>query len=132
MNSAMKNYFIIIDDDQLNNMICSRIIDLTLPGSGISTFTSPENGVDYLSSNYITPRDNPAILFLDINMPSLTGWDVLDKISAFPERVKENLKIYMLSSSVDQQDKEKAGNHPLVSGYVTKPLSKVKLMAIFD
>ena len=131
MSQEIKRDFIVIDDDAINNMICYKIIELTIPGSHIMTFTSPEKGVDHIRNNHLINDNHDAVVFLDINMPSLTGWDVLEKIESYPEPARKSLKIYMLSSSVDQQDREKADKHPLVLGYITKPLSKAKLQAIF-
>ena len=131
MSQEIKRDFIVIDDDAINNMICYKIIELTIPGSHIMTFTSPETGVDHIRNNHLINDNHDAVVFLDINMPSLTGWDVLEKIESYPEPARKSLKIYMLSSSVDQQDREKADKHPLVLGYITKPLSKAKLQAIF-
>ena len=123
--------FIVIDDDTINNMICHRIIQLTIPGASVQTFLNPEKGLEYLRSNYSAPDANKAMLFLDINMPLLTGWEVLDIIRTFPRDVTDRIKIYMLSSSVNPQEKEKADNNPLVSGYITKSLSQEKMRMIY-
>jgi CheY-like chemotaxis protein len=131
MSQETKKDFIVIDDDPINNMICSKIIQLTLPGSDIRTFTSPEKGVEHLQKHAQLGSENLTLLFLDINMPSINGWDVLERLDKFPPAVKEKMKIYILSSSVDFQDKEKADSHYLVSGYITKPLSQLKLLEIF-
>jgi len=122
------NDFIVIDDDPINNMICFKIIELTIPGCDVRTFTNPEKGLDHIRRNYPTKNEKGTILFLDINMPGITGWNVLEKIETFAAAAKDMISIYMLSSSVDLSDKEKADNHPMVNGYITKPLSKAKLL----
>jgi len=130
MGPDSKKDFIIIDDDPINNMICFKVIELTVPESEVRTFTSPEKGVDHLLATYGSGADKHAILFLDINMPTLTGWDVLQKMESFPAVAQDHIKVFMLSSSVDQQDRERANRHHLVAGYITKPLSQAKLTAI--
>ena len=122
--------FIVIDDDYINNIICVQFIGLVMPGASVKTFTFPEKGLEYILSTYCDYNANNAILFLDINMPVLSGWDVLDKFKNFPDQVKEHIEIFMLSSSVDPIDKEKANNNPFVSGFITKSLSEAKLRAI--
>ncbi len=123
--------FIVIDDDPINNTICKKIIELSIPDVVVHTFTSPEEGIEYIRSAYPDIADTQAILFLDINMPTLTGWDVLDIMTNFADPVKNKVKVYILSSSVDSLDIEKAGSNPLVKGYITKSLSKAKLQAIY-
>ncbi len=124
--------FIVIDDDMINNMICKRIIELCIPGSKTYTFTNPVMGLDHLTNHLKSALNQETVLLLDINMPSMSGWDVLDKISDLPEHLRSNLKTYMLSSSVDIYDKMKAAENPLVSGYIEKPLSKDKIKDLFQ
>jgi len=131
MNDNSLPDFIIIDDDPINNLICQKMIELTIQGATVHTFTIPEKGLEYIMSAYIVENAKNAILFLDINMPHLNGWDVLERFKNFPDLVKQHIKIYMLSSSVDPQDQEKAGDSPLVSGFISKPLSQAKLHAVF-
>jgi len=123
--------FIVFDDDLINNLICEKMILMTIPGSTVKTFTEPEKGLDYLLENYAVPNDKDAVLLLDINMPVLNGWDVLDRFNEFPAIVKGHIKIFMLSSSVDPLDTEKAGANPYVSGYIMKSLSQAKLKSFF-
>lgn len=123
--------FIVIDDDPINNMICSEFINLTISGTEIRTFTDPEKGLQYLTAKYAEYTEQQTVLFLDINMPFLSGWDVLERLEGFPDCVKKHLTVFMLSSSLDVKDKEKANAHPLVSGYISKFLSPEKLKEIF-
>ena len=123
--------FIVIDDDVINNMICHKIIELTIPGAVVKTFIKPEKGLEYIARTYSDNGAKDAVVFLDINMPSINGWEVLDRLNHFPEHVKDRVKIFMLSSSVDPNEKDKANNNQLVSGYLTKSISKAKLEALF-
>jgi CheY-like chemotaxis protein len=131
MENGILPDFLIIDDDPVNNKICDRIIQRTIDGSAVKTFTDPSQGLQHILANYENTNATRAILFLDINMPSMTGWDVLAKFDGFTSTVKEKVKIFMLSSSVDPQDIERATGNPLVTGYVSKSLSKDKLQDAF-
>ena len=122
--------FIVIDDDLINNSICKRIIQCELPETKINTFTNPKKGLEYLESTCSNPDSNNALLFLDINMPSLNGWELLEQLKKSSETVKKHLKIFMLSSSICSEDKQKAGDNFLVSGYIEKPLSKEKMKTV--
>jgi len=123
--------FIVIDDEAVNNMICLKIVQSTFPGAVVHTFTEPEQGLEYIIFTYLGNDIENAVLFLDINMPILTGWDVLDKFEKYSTIIKERLKIFILSSSVDARDKQRALNNPLVTDYIPKPLSKAKLQWLF-
>ena len=123
-------HFILIDDDPINNIICSRIIKASIPHATVQAFTDPEKGLVYIQSTYAASHVGSAVLFLDINMPSLTGWDVLDRFKNFSDCTKEHVKIFMLSSSVSTSDKEKAKNNLLISGYISKPLSGAALHSV--
>ena len=123
--------FMIIDDDPVNNVIASKIIQLNIAGATIETFTEPENALDYIRATYSGNDAKNAVVFLDINMPSLTGWQVLDVFKDFPDPVKEHVKIFMLSSSISFSDKEKAIDCSDVWGYVEKNLSQSKLQMLF-
>ena len=130
MEQATLPDFLVIDDDPVNNKICNRIIQLTIAGSAVKTFTDPGEGLEHILANYEN-SGTKAILFLDINMPSMTGWDVLAKFDGFTSNIKDRVMIFMLSSSVDPQDIERARRNSLVTGYVTKSLSKDKLQSAF-
>ncbi len=124
--------FIVIDDDPINNIICTKVIELTVPGATVCTFLEPELGLEYLRVAYPAREGREVIVFLDINMPSLTGWEVLDIFTHFPAAVREHVTIYMLSSSVDPNDQQRADEHPLVAGYVIKSLSQAKLRSLME
>ena len=115
--------FMVIDDDPVNNKICSIIINKQFPGKHIDSFTDPEEGLAFITEKYADAGTNKVVLLLDINMPVLTGWDVLDRFGKMNDNIKDRFTIYILSSSVDHYDKQKAKNNKLVSGYIEKPLT---------
>ena len=115
--------FLVIDDDPVNNRICEIVIKRVLPDAVIKTFIDPEAGLEYVEAHFKSGPPRRSVLLLDINMPTLSGWDVLAHFRTFPEELLSRYKIYILSSSVDEQDKERADNSPLVCGYIEKPLT---------
>lgn len=77
-------------------------------------FESPTVALEWLSTN---PAD---ILLLDINMPEMKGWQVLDEL----ERRGINIQVKMLTSSMDPHDVEESKNYGMVSGFLNKPLKE--------
>ena len=122
--------FIVLDDDPVNNMICTKIIKKIFPEAYVLTFTDPDIAVSYIASTYESATASDAVLFLDINMPGLSGWDFLDAFESFDIRIKTHLKIFMLTSSFDPRDKKRATENINVLGYFEKPLSVEKIESV--
>ena len=119
--------FIIIDDDPINNLICRKNINNIFSLAEIQTFTDPQAGLNYISSEYDPLGTHKTILFLDINMPVLSGWDVLNILVRLSDNILEHFRIYMLSSSIATPDKQRADDCHIVEGFLTKPLTRQEL-----
>ena len=65
-------------------------------------------------------------------MPSMTGWEFLDIFQQYSKEVRNLYNIYILSSSVNPYDKDKAERHPHVSGFISKPLSQTSIEKIYN
>ncbi len=92
----------IIDDDPHNNLLCGFVIGTVTKQIEIINFTIPQEGFDYIEDFYKKNEpDCPTVLFLDINMPVMSGWDFLDKYATLDEHIKKQITIYILSSSLD-------------------------------
>lgn len=103
------------------------ILQKGFPKVDIIDFTSPEEGLSYIET---TPTPNQThYILLDINMPTMTGWEFLDEYEKLTPGVKQNYTVYILSSSIDERDMERARNNSNVKGYLIKPL---KLAVIED
>ena len=127
MNTVRK--YIIVDDDPFNNILCSIILKNLFGEVDIKTFTVPEEGLAFIENEYMTNLE-PAILFLDINMPTLTGWEFIEQYEKFSEEVKKQISIYILSSSVDQRDKDKAKANQYIKDFISKPLKRETILSI--
>ncbi|MFC2109790.1 response regulator [Bacteroidota bacterium] len=116
--------FILVDDDKINNFINERLIRISFAEAKITTFTNPIVGLEYVTTNFNKPVTNNTFLFLDINMPEMTGWEFMDQINKAKLIAKENLLIYIISSSVDPSDLKKAKNSKNIIDFIEKPLTK--------
>jgi CheY-like chemotaxis protein len=128
-NTNSKPSFIVIDDDPLNNKVCGMFIQRIMDDAQITTFIDPNEGIAYVRSLPEAPGNSDVILFLDINMPGVDGWQVVDAFKSVYTHETVPVKIFMLSSSVNPQDSQKAQD-PFVCGYIEKPLSIAKLKAV--
>jgi CheY-like chemotaxis protein len=123
--------FIVIDDDEFNNKICSVTLEKIAKDADVKTFQNPLEGFDHIATEYAgLDNDATAILFLDINMPVMNGWEFLERFEELEPDTKKRIKIYILSSSVDKRDIEKAKADKNVVHYLIKPLTKETIRLI--
>lgn len=120
----MNNKIVLIDDDSLSNYITRRILNRALPDVDIVDFTNGRKAVEALK-NMIIPDEGEILIFLDINMPVMSGWDVLDHLDL--ELAELPIKVVMLTSSIDRSDREKAATYERVFSFISKPVDSQKL-----
>ncbi len=123
-------HFIIVDDDPINNFITKKVITNISPQAEVVTFTKPEEGLDYILSIFAKPFNDKAILLLDINMPTMTGWQFLERLEPEAAVISQRLLIYILSSSIDTADKERAEVNPHIKDYIMKPLTAQAVLSL--
>jgi two-component SAPR family response regulator len=123
--------FIIIDNDELTIVICNMLIKKLVPVAATMAFSKPVEALDFIKTNYSGETNIETIVLLDITMPFLNGWQVLDELMNFDKKILSHLKIFIFTSSVTLADKERAEKHPLVEGYIVKPLTKKYLQINF-
>lgn len=125
--------FIAIDDDGFNNSLCKLIIRRTLNITDVETFTEAEKALEHIVTSFKkTGLQQPTILFLDINMPTMNGWEFLDYFDKLAPEIKKNIHICILSSSVDSRDKKRAEANPNVFMFLVKPFSSDMLNEIMS
>lgn len=123
-------HYMVVDDDATNNMICEFTIKRYDKEAEIKLFTDPEKALGFIQKDYDPLVDrNPTILFLDLNMPTMTGWEFLDVFTNFDPWVKERFLIYILSSSIEDSTKE-AEIYTFIQGFLSKPLKLSNLEEI--
>lgn len=123
----MKNINVacIIDDDPIFVLGTKRLMELSEFAGETMVFSNGELALNAMTNAIAQNRSLPDVIFLDINMPVMDGWDFLEEFEALSGT--ENVIIYVLSSSVDPADAERARSYPHVKDYITKPLNREKL-----
>jgi len=112
-----------IDDDVINNMLSERMMKKHFPEIKSSSFLHALEALQMLKSKDVV---FPDAIFLDINMPEMNGWDFLEVF----EKLDFEVPIYMLTSSIDPKDQEKAHKYAVVKDFISKPLKEDRLKII--
>lgn len=114
--------FVLVDDDPINNLICQKIIKRVFSEIEVVAFTNPLNGLDYILSTFDKTNRDKFVLFLDINMPQMSGWELMDHLDKNGLNQQKQWTIYILSSSVNPVDLEKSRANAHITGFAEKPL----------
>ena len=125
---TLSSQFILIDDDPINNIISKITIELVMGDVSIQSFINPAEGFEYIRASTQLSRKN--VLLLDLNMPILNGWEFLDRFDNLPASLKNSFQIYILSSSVDDRDRERSYANKNVVDFLVKPLTKDEVARI--
>lgn len=114
----------LVDDDSIFQLTASRMLKATEQISDILQFANGEEALRFLHDNASTKENLPDIIFLDINMPLVDGWAFLEGYSRLKQEISKNIIIYMVSSSIDPMDMNRAKSNVLVSDYLIKPITR--------
>lgn len=117
----------IIDDDNLSRLLAEKMIKKFDFAEEVAECATAIEGLNYLNTNSFAL---PEIIFLDINMPGLNGFEFLDEFEKLNHTVKKNCSIILLSSSVDTDDIKRAEADKRVRFFLRKPLTLANLKAI--
>jgi len=123
----------VIDDDKTTTILCEHTLRKFSPITPLIVYMEPEIALEAIEKEYGIERSNiPTVMFLDINMPGMSGWEFLEKYEKFDAKIHAQFTIYVLSSSIDERDHERSQSNPFVSGHLSKPLRLESVIQIFD
>ncbi|WP_313807074.1 response regulator [Flavobacterium sp.] len=114
-----KQSICIIDDDPIYQLVTKKVIEKSAFFPIVNSFSNGLEAINYIKENLILPE----VILLDIEMPLMDGWDFLDEITRLRKELQNNSNIYIVSSSIAREDKEKAEAYDCIKGFISKPIS---------
>lgn len=111
----------LVDDDDVFNYMNEAIIQMVHPGTTVRIFKSGEDVVRHIENDpdFVAPD----LMFLDIRMPHMDGFALLDYMEQQPVDLFQNTHLHMLSSTLDEKDTLRTKNNPRIQSLLSKPLS---------
>lgn len=122
----------LVDDDKNDNFFHEREIKKTNIETIVIVEESGTGALKYLKSMIDKKKIEPALIFLDINMPGMSGWEFLEEYKNLDKEIQSKVMIIMLTTSDRPENIERAKSNEFVSDYITKPLTKEKMEDIKD
>ena len=119
---------LVVDDSEVDTLITQKVLTRTGFAQQVITCNSVQQTIHYLEQT--STKDQPQILFLDVNMPYQSGYDFLDILDQKPSLLSLDCQIYMLSSSVSFIDEEKVRTYKRVKKFLHKPLNIALLTSL--
>ena len=128
MMSVRYKTCLLIDDNYIDNFVTSKILESGNYAENIVILQSPEDAIESLRTGIVKPD----IIFLDVRMPNMSGFEFLEVYDEIDIENKKDIKIFMLSSSLDPTDIKKALVNKYVTQFISKPVTHKALEDLFS
>jgi len=106
-------------------MLCKKVISKAQFSNDVVTAKNGQEALGYLKD--IKKLNNiakvPQLIFLDLNMPVMDGWEFLDNFNNDEYNSYNSTKVIVLSSTIDPEDYKKAKKYPMVFDFISKPIT---------
>lgn len=123
----------LVDDNSIFCFIFEKLVEkYERKKIDVMKFDNGQSALDYFLAHRNEKENLPEVVFVDINMPILNGWQLLEALVVNQHPILENTPFFIVSSSDNNLDISKAKEYPFIREYLHKPLDKQKLFAILD
>ena len=130
--STQLNCILLIDDDEPTNFLNRLTLEQAGCTRDIRIAQSGQEALDYLRSCGQDKPPRPDLIFLDINMPAMDGWEFLERYRSLPQERKADIVLIMLTTSLNPDDEVRTRSIPEVAGFENKPLSHQRLTLLLE
>ena len=127
MNNQI-DFVLLIDDDDTDNELHKRVLSKSGCVNEVKCFSYADEALEFLR----TSPKQPSLIFLDINMPRMNGFQFLEEYATLPEEKKAKCVVMMLSTSVNPNDFEQAKKTNPKMGFHSKPLRLETVIELVD
>lgn len=122
----------IIDDDKIFKFTIIKTIESVNFAKKINVFNDGEEGLKFITNNLDNPDELPDVIFLDLNMPYMDGWEFLEEFANLKQDLPKEIMIYVVSSSVSALDIDRAKEISDVTAYIVKPITTDKFKGLIE
>ncbi len=122
----------IVDDDKIYVFGLKKLLTINNLCKNILVFENGEKALNYITPIILSSEQLPDIILLDLNMPVMDGWEFLDEFTKINPKINKKIEIYMVSSSINPADIEKAKQYEELTDYLIKPISIDELSKVFS
>jgi len=120
-----------IDDNPMEHLVMQKMFDRYELFYDAAHTTDGQLIIDFLRENRQNTAELPDLIFLDLHMPLCSGFDFLEQFERLCLSFQKPISIYVVSSSVDENDRRRALAYSFVREFITKPIKKDKLERIY-
>ena len=126
------NSILLIDDDNTTNYLHKKIISKSEINIPIKVANNGKEGIDELIAlnEILKVKEELVLIFLDVNMPVMDGWTFLDYFNEIESKLNYTTQLFMVSSSINLDDKNRALKNDNVIDYLPKPLNVTIIKSI--
>jgi CheY-like chemotaxis protein len=123
----------IIDDDKVYVNLVKKIIETKKLCENLMVFRDGKQSIDYFEALMENMKEDriPEIIFLDLNMPVMDGWEFLERFTKIKNKFNKVITLYVVSSSINPLDVRRAKSLSSVKDYLIKPINITELENIF-
>lgn len=131
--SLIQHSVCLIDDDKIYQFTARKMLEATGMAKNIQSFYDGSETLAFFSGENSKDIANlPDVIFLDINMPVMNGWEFLDEYEKLCNDFPKNMLLYVVSSSVDDADIRRSHQYSSVTDYIVKPITRMRYQELLE